>query len=232
MHQCISLSGRIHACTGPVAYSKRIGLLFKPSVAGVKFRTTPVRLGKGLQPYHIRSDLSPVWDAMDRILKAASAACSSGDFRWPTSASSPEELCTFASKSKAWLADAWNYSTFTEYGVLNGVRKMMHVAVHSFPEDVFDKCSMSQIAGWVPDENAHCTPLEEMTGHQARKMFNLSPLWIACHTCFLESVDSSRLKKVLRMQPGDLLKHAYKAQQEKGVYMSPLVVLDIACPED
>ena len=222
----------MHACTGLVAYCKRIGLLFKGAATGVKLREKPLRLGAALQTYRLRADLSPTWDSMDMILQAASNACQTGDFVWPTPASSPDHWSSFASKAHAFLTQAWGYASQTEYGVLNGLRKMMYVASHSCPEDVFDKLSMSTLMKWAPDENKHCKPLEGMSTHQVRKMFNLSPLWITCHTCFLESVDEATLKKVWRSKPGTMLFHAYKAKQENWPYMSPLVVIDHAFAQE
>ena len=225
MHDCMSMTGRIHANTGPVFLCKRIGLLVKFGEVGVRTQGKPFRLGLGQLKYSIVADLNPVWVLLQQMLDNAEALCH-GDgigvqpLMWPST--DDADVKVFADSVAGFICDSLQYSSKVEYGVLNPLRKMLHSSTAHCSEDLFDKYSLKEITAWTPDEAGYVKEINALSGKTIRRMFGINPLWFSCVVCYLAScLEASKLKKLLRADPGVVLQHA-QLLHAKGGFNSPM----------
>jgi len=106
-----------------------------------------------------------------------------------------------------------------EYQCKHFVRYFLKTAEEMDPggcQPSIDRLTMRNLAVWLPDENQHIEPINDLTGAAARRLFGITPLMISCWACFLHACTEEYLRRILKAQESELWPRVLAWQTERA----------------
>ena len=70
----------------------------------------------------------------------------------------------------------------------------------------FDSVGYETILQWTPDKGEHSKCLGALTGQDVRMRFGMSPLWVACFSCYAGALSDQDMAALIHASPQHILR--------------------------